>query len=144
VVVLSQNLSGEPEEEHRNFPLFWLRSVDELNDQLIVTCNGFWKKRFLLDLKLAPVSAYRDCPDTLILGQRVSPTPPEQTQKCCLLGMTPCVLVDSLLFNGYRGLFPRGVKRRGYAARQLHLVLRSRNVELYLCSPICLHGMVLN
>jgi hypothetical protein len=40
--------------------------------------------------------------------------------------------IPSLLSNGYRGLFPR------------HLMSRSRMVELYLQSSMCLHGVVLN
>jgi hypothetical protein len=39
-----------------------------------------------------------------------------------------------------RGEISPGVK----VATHLHLVLRSRMVELYLHSPICLHGIVLN
>jgi hypothetical protein len=46
----------------------------------------------------------------------------------------------SLLSNGYRGLSPRGVK----LTTHLHLVPKSRMVELYLHSPICLHGIVVN
>jgi hypothetical protein len=38
------------------------------------------------------------------------------------------------------GDFPRGVK----LTTHLHLVPRLRMVELFLCSPICFHGMVLN
>jgi hypothetical protein len=49
----------------------------------------------------------------------------------------------SLLFNEYRRLFPgengRGVK----LTTHLHIMPRSRVVELYLHSP-CLHGIVLN
>jgi hypothetical protein len=41
----------------------------------------------------------------------------------------------SLLSNGYRGV---------KLTTHLHLVPRSRMVELYLHSPICLHSVVLN
>jgi hypothetical protein len=38
-----------------------------------------------------------------------------------------------------------GVKRPGQKlTSHLYLVLRARMVELYPCSPICLHGVVLN
>jgi hypothetical protein len=51
----------------------------------------------------------------------------------------------SLLSNGYRGLFLRGQSSRGLnLTTHLHLVPRSRMVELYLRSPIRLHGVVLN
>jgi hypothetical protein len=51
----------------------------------------------------------------------------------------------SLLFRGQRGLFlPRGWSGRDVKLRtHLHLVPRSRNVELYLHFPIR-HGIVLN
>jgi hypothetical protein len=52
---------------------------------------------------------------------------------------------SSLLYNGYRGQFPRGVKRQGVnLTTHLHLVLRLRVVEPYLHSPICLHDVMLN
>jgi hypothetical protein len=51
----------------------------------------------------------------------------------------------SLLSNGYRGLFPWAYSGRGVKlTTQLHLVPRSRIVEPYLHSPICLHDVVLN
>jgi hypothetical protein len=55
----------------------------------------------------------------------------------------------SLLFNRYRGLFPPGVKRQGLEAdysspSSAKVKARSRLVELYLHSPICLHGIALN
>jgi hypothetical protein len=46
----------------------------------------------------------------------------------------------SLPSNGYQGLFSQGVKLTTY----LNQVPRSQMVELYLHSPISLHGMVLN
>jgi hypothetical protein len=46
----------------------------------------------------------------------------------------------SLLSSGHRGLFPLGLK----LTTHLHLVPRSRMVELYLHSLICFHGIVLN
>jgi hypothetical protein len=53
--------------------------------------------------------------------------------------------LDGILSNGYRGLYPRGYSGRGMKlTTDLHLVPRSRMVELYLYSPICLHGIVLN
>jgi hypothetical protein len=49
------------------------------------------------------------------------------------------------LSNGYRGLFPCGEGGKGVKlTTHLQLVPRSRMVELYLRSPICLHGIVLN
>jgi hypothetical protein len=50
-----------------------------------------------------------------------------------------------LLPNGYQGLFPRGLSSCGvkYTA-YLHLVPKSRMVELYLHSPIRIHFAVLN
>jgi hypothetical protein len=45
--------------------------------------------------------------------------------------------------GGGGGIFPR-VTRPGPEADHFHLVLRPRMVELYLHSPICLHGIVLN
>jgi hypothetical protein len=51
----------------------------------------------------------------------------------------------SLLSNGYRRLYPWGVKRPGVElTTHLHLVPSSRIVELYLHSPIRLDGTVLN
>jgi hypothetical protein len=52
----------------------------------------------------------------------------------------------SLLSNGYRGLFPPEVKRPELEAdtTYLHLVPRSSMVELYLHSPIRLHGVMLH
>jgi hypothetical protein len=51
----------------------------------------------------------------------------------------------SLLSNGYWGLFNRGLSGRGVnLTTHLHLVPRSRMVELYLHSPVCLHGIVLD
>jgi hypothetical protein len=49
----------------------------------------------------------------------------------------------SLLSNGYHGMYSRG-KSSGDVklTTHLHLVPRSRMVELYLHSPICLHGIV--
>jgi hypothetical protein len=50
-----------------------------------------------------------------------------------------------LLIQWVPGLFPRGWSRQGVKlTTHLHLVLRSRMVELYLQSPIHLHGVVLN
>jgi hypothetical protein len=46
----------------------------------------------------------------------------------------------SSLFNCFDSVFSRGVK----IITHLHLVLRSRMVELYLHSPIYLYGTVLN
>jgi hypothetical protein len=48
----------------------------------------------------------------------------------------------SLLSNGYRGLFSRG--RGVKLTTHLHLAPRSRKVELFLHSPICVRGIVLN
>jgi hypothetical protein len=45
-----------------------------------------------------------------------------------------------LLFNGYWGLFPPGVKMATY----VYLGPRSRMLELYLHSPIRFGGVVLN
>jgi hypothetical protein len=48
----------------------------------------------------------------------------------------------NLSSNGYRVLFPQS----GWGLNlttHLHLVLRLRMVELYLHSPVCLHGVVL-
>jgi hypothetical protein len=43
------------------------------------------------------------------------------------------------------GAFLLRVKREGREADgHLHLVLRSRMVEPYLYSPVCLHGVVVN
>jgi hypothetical protein len=51
----------------------------------------------------------------------------------------------NLLSNGYRGLFPRERNRRGVKlTTHLHLQPSSRKVEIYLYSPIRLHGKVLN
>jgi hypothetical protein len=51
----------------------------------------------------------------------------------------------SLLSNEYRGLFSRGLSGRCVKlTTHLHLVPRSWMVELYLCSPIRLHGIMLN
>jgi hypothetical protein len=51
----------------------------------------------------------------------------------------------SLLSNGYRRLFPRVWSGRGVKlATHLHLVPRSRKLELYLHSPLCPHSIVLN
>jgi hypothetical protein len=46
----------------------------------------------------------------------------------------------SLIPNGYLGIKRLAMKLTTY----IYLVPRSRMVELYLLSPICLHGMVLN
>jgi hypothetical protein len=46
---------------------------------------------------------------------------------------------------GYWGLFPRPYSVTGVMlTTHTHLVQRSRKVELYLHSPICLHDIVLN
>jgi hypothetical protein len=51
----------------------------------------------------------------------------------------------SLLSNGYWGLFTQGSSGQGnQLTTHLHLVSSSRMMELYLCSPIRLHGVVLN
>jgi hypothetical protein len=51
----------------------------------------------------------------------------------------------SLLSVGYRWLFPWGKSGWGVnLITHLHLVPRSRKLELYLHSQICLHGIVLN
>jgi hypothetical protein len=51
----------------------------------------------------------------------------------------------SFFSNGYREQFPREYSGRSVKlSTYLQLVPRSRIVELYLHSPICLHGMVLN
>jgi hypothetical protein len=53
----------------------------------------------------------------------------------------------SLLSNGYGELNPRGVKQSSGGVNlttHLHLVPRPRKMELYLHSPICLHGILLN
>jgi hypothetical protein len=51
----------------------------------------------------------------------------------------------SLLSNEYEGLFPWGESDRGLKlTAHLHLVPRSKCVELYLHSPIRLHGLVLS
>jgi hypothetical protein len=50
-----------------------------------------------------------------------------------------------LISNGYRELFPQGESGRDMKlTTQVHLVPRSRIVELYLHSLIRLHGVVLN
>jgi hypothetical protein len=50
--------------------------------------------------------------------------------------------LPSLLFNGYRGFFPRGQSDRSVKlTTHLHLVLRSRKVELNLHSAVNLHGI---
>jgi hypothetical protein len=46
----------------------------------------------------------------------------------------------SLLLNGYRRLSGRGLK----LTTDVHLVLKSRIVDLYLHSPIRIYGTVLN
>jgi hypothetical protein len=51
----------------------------------------------------------------------------------------------SLLLNGYKEFLPQGVKRWNMKLTiHLHLVPRSRTMELYPYSPICLYGVVLN
>jgi hypothetical protein len=51
----------------------------------------------------------------------------------------------SLLSKGYRRLFSRRLKGMGVKLTiHLHLVVRARMVELYLHSPIRLHGVMLN
>jgi hypothetical protein len=51
----------------------------------------------------------------------------------------------SLLSNGYRGLSPRGLSGRDVKLTiHLHLIPRSKIVELYLHSPKYLYGIVLN
>jgi hypothetical protein len=51
----------------------------------------------------------------------------------------------NLISNGYRGLFPRRENGRGVRLTiHLQLVPRSRKCELYIHSPIRLHGVVLN
>jgi hypothetical protein len=51
----------------------------------------------------------------------------------------------SLLSIGYRRLFPCGYSgRSAKLTTHHHLMQRSRMVELYLHSPICLHGILLN
>jgi hypothetical protein len=51
----------------------------------------------------------------------------------------------NLLSNGRWELFPCGLSVRSVRlATRLHLVSRSRKVELYLDSPTFLHGIVLN
>jgi hypothetical protein len=51
----------------------------------------------------------------------------------------------SLLSNGYRGLFPPGYGGREVKlATHLNILPSSSMVELYLRSPIRLHGVVLN
>jgi hypothetical protein len=53
--------------------------------------------------------------------------------------------VTGLLANGYRRLVPLGYSNRGVKlTTHLHLVLRSKMVELQFQSAIQLHGMVLN
>jgi hypothetical protein len=53
--------------------------------------------------------------------------------------------LPSLIHNGYRGLFPRDYSGRGVKmTTHLHLVQRSRMVELYLHFFIRLRGIVLN
>jgi hypothetical protein len=42
------------------------------------------------------------------------------------------------------GALPPGVRRQRPGANHLHLVMRSRMVELYLQFPICLHGRMLS
>jgi hypothetical protein len=52
---------------------------------------------------------------------------------------------SSLLSNGYLGIFFPGAKQLGVKlTTHFHLVPRSRMMELYLRSPIFLHGIVLN
>jgi hypothetical protein len=51
----------------------------------------------------------------------------------------------NIVFIGYRGLFPHGWGGWGVKlTAHLHPVPRSKLVELYLNSPIRLHGLVLN
>jgi len=47
-----------------------------------------------------------------------------------------------LLSNAYRELFPLGVRRLGHDVEPLRPLLLRLYVELYLHSPICLHGLV--
>jgi hypothetical protein len=52
--------------------------------------------------------------------------------------------LSALISNGYRELFSLGYSYRGVKfTTHLYLVPRSRQVELYLHSPICLHGIML-
>jgi hypothetical protein len=49
------------------------------------------------------------------------------------------------LLSNLQGALPLGIKWQEHKlTTHLHLVLRSRKVELYLHSPKCLHGIVLN
>jgi hypothetical protein len=52
----------------------------------------------------------------------------------------------NLLSNRYRGLFPPGVERPGREAEHLRPTSAEvkENMYLYIHSPICLHGVVLN
>jgi hypothetical protein len=54
-------------------------------------------------------------------------------------------ITASLLYNGHRGLFPKRKSGQGLKlSNHFHLVPRPKLVEIYLYSPIRLHGAVLN
>jgi hypothetical protein len=73
---------------------------------------------------------------SVVLQIQISPSP---QRPYCLWG--PLGLLSSV----YRGLLPRGQSGRDVRLTTLLCVIpRTRTVEVYLHSPICLHGIVLN
>jgi hypothetical protein len=67
--------------------------------------------------------------------------------RCCSSSQRPGQLWDppSLLSSGYRRLFPRAQSSRGVKlTTHLHLLPRSRNVELYLPPSYVFMGLMLN
>jgi hypothetical protein len=70
---------------------------------------------------------------------------PDKGKKFVFIPQSPDRLwgPPSLLSNRYRGILPRGC-RGVKLSTHLHPEPRSRIVELYLHSPICLRGTVFN
>jgi hypothetical protein len=98
--------------------------------------NDFFFRRYVAKVRTGIATGYGlDCPGSISIRARFFSSPPCPDRLWSLPG---------LLSDGQRELFSRGYSGRGVTiTTYLHLVPRSRIVELYFHSLICLHGIVL-
>jgi hypothetical protein len=136
--------------------MFWSYLISSVVSQRWEGDNKFqylriWKEAFIVCLRLVPdiCVGSRDSSICIATGYGLDGQGwiPGRGRKSFSSPQCPDRLCDppSLLPNGYQGLFPRKCGSRDVKSTiHLHLVSRSKIVELSLHSPRRLRGVVLN